>query len=184
MVPARDREIMKDFEGDSAEFNTCGFQQKLPDMKSLARKCNCPKYFKHEPLIGKEKTARAAEYPAELCLEFAKLLIRNFRTVLELEWWRHQQKEKRENLNEVRERWAASKERALISKPVIEQAMKEMRGYKRAWDAEGTCCRLQTDRQKGPTGNPTLAIRRLAVLGEAGKDVARLWHNLTRTDAS
>ena len=27
----------------------------------MAKKCNCPKYFKHEPLIGKEKTAQAAE---------------------------------------------------------------------------------------------------------------------------
>ena len=71
--------FMKDFDGETAEVNTCGFQQKervrwwkpgkiggkLPGMKALAKKCNCPKYFKHEPLIGKEKTARAAEYPAE-----------------------------------------------------------------------------------------------------------------------
>ena len=74
--------------------------------------------------------------PAELCLEYAKLLVRNFRTVLELEWWRHQQREKRDSLNEVRERWAASKERALISRPVDDQAMKELTGCKRAWHAE------------------------------------------------
>ena len=74
------RKFMDDFNCEAVEFNTCGFQQKertrwwkpgkiggkLVGLKSLGRKCNCPKYFKHESLIGKAKTSRAAEYPREL----------------------------------------------------------------------------------------------------------------------
>ena len=77
--------FMTDFNCDAVEFNTCGFQQKervrwwkpgkiggkLLGMKSLGRKCNCPMYFKHEALIGKEKIAKAARYPSKLCVEYA-----------------------------------------------------------------------------------------------------------------
>ena len=91
---------------------------KLPGMKALGRKCNCPKHFKHESLIGKEKTSKAAQYPTELCMEHAKLLIRKFRTVFELEWWRHQHKKKQTSFNSVQEKWAASRERLAIGKPL------------------------------------------------------------------
>ena len=69
--------FMKDFGCEEAVFNTCAYQLKervrwfkpakfagrLGGLSSLKRKCQCPKYFKHEPLIGKEKTSKAAKYP-------------------------------------------------------------------------------------------------------------------------
>ena len=85
--------FMKDFGCEEAVFNTCAYQLKervrwfkpakfagrLRGLSSLKRKCQCPKYFKHEPLIGKEKTSKAAKYPKDLVLEYAKLVIQVFR---------------------------------------------------------------------------------------------------------
>ena len=113
-----------------------GDRGKLIGIKALARKCNCPKYFKHEALIRKEKISKAAQYPEELCMECAKLLLKYIRTVLELEWWRHEQKRKVATLNEVEERWASSKEKKIVAKPVEDKVMKELRGCKRAWDQQ------------------------------------------------
>eukprot|EP00435_Cladocopium_sp_Y103_P043740 s1013_g12.t1 len=200
---------MKQFDCETADYNTCGFQQKewtrwwkpgriggkLTGMQLLARKCNCPKFFRHEPLIGKEKTSRAAEYPAELCLEYAKLLAKNFNTVLELEWWRHQQATKETQLNEVKQKWAQSKNRRIISKPVPDDVMKDIRGCKRAWDAEDVdrdlfplparpSKRARREEENraylGGMRNPKLALRKLTVLKEAGQDIYRLWTNFVK----
>eukprot|EP00435_Cladocopium_sp_Y103_P017963 s5122_g4.t1 len=201
--------FMRQFGGETADYNTCGFQQKertrwwkpgrfggkLTGMQLLVRKCNCPKFFRHEPLIGKEKTSRAAEYPAELCLEYAKLLMKNFNTVLELEWWRHQQATKESQLNEVKEKWAQSKNRRIISKPVPDDVMKDIRGCKRAWDAEDVdrdlfplparpSKRARREEENraylGGMRNPKLALRKLTVLKEAGQDIHRLWTNFVK----
>ena len=101
----------------------------------MKRKCQCPKYFKHEPLIGKEKTSRAAKYPNDLALEYAKLVIKAFRTVLDLEWWRHRQSQSASELSQVKQNWAQSKERMAIKRPVDGKDMKQLRGAKRAWNA-------------------------------------------------
>eukprot|EP00435_Cladocopium_sp_Y103_P036989 s818_g9.t1 len=208
MLPEVDS-FMKQFGCEAADYNTCGFQTKertrwwkpgriggkLPGMKLLARKCNCPKYLRHEALIGKEKTSRAAQYPQELCLEYAKLVVKVFNTVLELEWWRHQQATKKDNLNEVKQKWADSKDRKIVSKPVDDEVMKEIRGCKRAWDAEDIDKDLFPEPAKpskkarreeenraffGGMRNPKLALRKLTVIREAGMDIYRLWCNFVK----
>ena len=147
-LPELDK-FMKDFGCEEAVFNTCAYQLKervrwykpakfagrLGGLSSLKRKCQCPKYFKHEPLIGKEKTSRAAKYPNDLALEYAKLVIKAFRTVLDLEWWRHRQSQSASELSQVKQNWAQSKERMAIKRPVDGKDMKQLRGAKRAWNA-------------------------------------------------
>eukprot|EP00435_Cladocopium_sp_Y103_P058389 s307_g20.t1 len=63
--------FLKEFECQLATFNTCAFQAKertkwfkpgqiggrLEGLPSLSRKCTCPKYFKHESLVGKALTS-------------------------------------------------------------------------------------------------------------------------------
>lgn len=69
------------FHTRNAFFNTCAFQQDLKvrwfkpgrftgclnGLENLGRKCTCLHWVVHEALVGKQKTAKAAQYPKELC---------------------------------------------------------------------------------------------------------------------
>eukprot|EP00435_Cladocopium_sp_Y103_P048824 s861_g14.t1 len=140
--------FLGDFRCDVVKYNTCAFQMtqrvrwfkpgqlagKLDGLKSLGRTCTCPKYYQHEKLVGKERTSRAAKYPEHLALELARLIVRCFRTTLELEFWRFKEKKSKEALGDAREQWVKSKEKQ-HSKPVEDLHMKTIRGLKRAWQA-------------------------------------------------
>eukprot|EP00435_Cladocopium_sp_Y103_P025058 s1947_g6.t1 len=199
--------FLDNFACQVAVFNTCAFQSKertkwfkpgqlggrLEGLTSLSRKCTCPKYFKHESLVGKELTSRAAQYPSQLALEIARLVIKAFRATLNLEWWRHQEAKTRGKLQEAKSQWVASKEKSKTGRLVMEDKMKELRGCKRAWDA-GDVERDQvpTPAKKskkeirdeenssalGGMRNPGMALRRMAILKEAGSDIARVWNNM------
>eukprot|EP00435_Cladocopium_sp_Y103_P016550 s3307_g4.t1 len=200
--------FLGDFKCDVAKYNTCAFQLtqrvrwykpgqlagKLDGLKSLARTCTCPKYYQHEKLVGKELTSKAAKYPDHLALELARLIVKCFRTTLELEFWRFKERKSKEALGDAREQWVKSKEKQ-HSKPVDSQHMKTIRGLKRAWQA-GDVDKEQiptqakmTKRQRrdeenfmcvGGMRNPSMSLARMNALKEAGGDVARLWLNFEK----
>ena len=162
-------DFLADFRCEVVKFNTCAFQMtekvrwfkpgqfggRLEGLKSLKRSCSCPKYYKHESLVGKEKTARAAKYPNQLAMEVARMVIKAFRTTLDLEWRRHQQKQVEKDLNEAKRNWVAAKEKNRSGPPLLEDKMKAMRGIKRAWNAE------DLDKDKLPVpANPSKKRRR------------------------
>ena len=120
------------FKCETAQFNTCAFQMKertrsfkpgqwsgkLEGIHTLKRKCSCPKFYKHETLVGKNKTAKAAEYPSVLAMEVARMVVKAFRTTLELEWWRHKEKTSKEELSKAKQQWATSKAKNNSGRPV------------------------------------------------------------------
>ena len=85
------------------EFNTCAYQSKLKErwfkpskwagrlegLHELARVCRCPNWVRHVPVIGKRETEAAGAYPEELAEQIAIRMVRSWRRVLNLEWWRH-----------------------------------------------------------------------------------------------
>ena len=145
-------EWMEEFQAEVAQFNTCAYQMKeqrrwwkmaqfagrLEGLGTLRRKCSCIKGFKHEALIGKSRTSEAARYPQELVQEYAKMVIRNFKATLNLEWWRGQELIKKKELNAAQQRWIKSKEKTTTNPPVPDKAMGEWRGTKRAFEAGNT----------------------------------------------
>ena len=142
--------FLKKFECQEVEFNTCAYQMKLKDrwfkpakfagkldgLKGLKRRCTCPTGFKHEALIGKEKTSKAAEYPEELALEYGKLVIKVFRAVLNLEWWRNQERKKKGELTEAQKRWVMAKEKTSVPAALDDDSMRSMRSFHRSHDIE------------------------------------------------
>lgn len=123
------------------------------------------------------------------------MVIKVFRTTLELEWWRHRQATSEQGLHQARQDWASSKERKILRKPVDNKDMIALRGAKRAWNAGD----LQKDQLPGDPSlskkarreeknsfyvggmrNPHRALRRLTILQEAGNDLARLWANFIK----
>eukprot|EP00435_Cladocopium_sp_Y103_P068083 s608_g31.t1 len=200
------QEFMARFECVKAWFHTCAYQLKLrtrwlkpaqfggrlAGLESLSRRCQCPRDFRHEALIGKEKTSKAAQYPQDLVLEYARLVIRTFRVVLNLEWWRHLERYKRQELTAVQKNWIKSKEKSAMGPLIPEDKMQEFRSLKRTWTEDvdaadrvpqqpGTSKKSRREEQNkfyvGGMRNPQLALDRLGVVQEAGQDVLRLWRS-------
>ena len=128
------------------DYNTCAFQQKerirwfkpgrfagrMKGLDALVRSCRCPSGFEHQTLRGRERTAAAAEYPKELCEVYAKLLIKVWKTTLNLEWWRWQAESKEEEVNRLQKAWMMSKEKRLIPRPIDKKDMQQRMSLKRA----------------------------------------------------
>ena len=72
--------FIESLQASTAIYNTCAFQDKqkdkwfkpgrftgcLADLGTLARKRTCPSWVRHQALVGKNMTAKAAEYPEGL----------------------------------------------------------------------------------------------------------------------
>ena len=191
------------------DYNTCAFQQKerlrwykpgrfagrLRGLDELIRPCTCPSGFEHEPLKGKEKTAAAAEYPKELCEVYARILLKVWKTTLNLEWWRWQADVKEKEVNQLQRAWMISKERRLVPKPVEQGSMNDRRWLKRAYegdeeiiaglpqrvrDSQKVKRELENNLYLGGMRNPGAAVARLNILADAGKDIKRLWYKFVR----
>ena len=158
-------------------------------------KITCPTGFKHETLLGKSRTSRAAEYPEDLCLEYAKLIIRGFRTVLNLEWWRNQEKVTKQALTEAQRKWVENKEKKAVPRALDNDAMRSWRCMERSLDTDIPMkdelpeqvqpSKKQKREQEndfflGGMRNPQKAVSRLSVLAEAGQDMTRLWKTFAR----
>lgn len=180
----------------TAIFNTCAFQDKVKDkwfkpgrftgclaeLGSLAKKCNCPSGRKHRSLVGKALTARAAEYPEGLARAYALLVVKSFKTTLQMEWWRFQLKVKKEEVSTAQANWLASKQK----KQLPPTNLGELASSKRAWSAEDVENELKPSegpskkaRREGENQhiiggmrNPAKAVSRLTKVLETGKDIS------------
>ena len=117
--------FVKDLDAEEVVFNTCAFQTssrlkwfkpgkfagRVSGLQTLARKCGCPAGFRHQQLVGKERTEMAAEYPEELCQEMARLIVKAWKRALDLEWWRFQVANKRSELSALQVKWWECKEK-------------------------------------------------------------------------
>jgi len=189
----------KDLGAVTALFNTCAYQSKvkykwfkpgrftgcLAELGTLSRKCKCPGWSRHQALIGKNMTSRAAEYPEELCRAYAALVVRTFKTTLQMEWWREALKRKKEEVSEAQVRWLASKGKRQAP-PARAQ---DLEASRRVWMADNV--EVSSGPTEGPSRkkrregenahfvggmrNPAKAVSRLSKLAEAGRDVRRLW---------
>ena len=84
-----------------AHFNTCAYQsnlepgtrhykpqmigRNLPGIEALNRSCQCG-HRPHEPVVGKERSKKSAEYPDEFCAAYAVLAVRHFTKMAQAEF--------------------------------------------------------------------------------------------------
>ena len=188
----------------TALFNTCAFQDKvkykwfkpgrftgcLSDLALLSKRCNCPAGRKHQALVGKELTSRAAEYPEGLTKAYASLVVKSFKTTLQMEWWRFQLKMKKEEVSIAQKNWLASKQKRQLPPTSVG----ELASSKRLWSAEdleneqkpsdGPSRKKRREGENehfvGGMRNPAKAVSRLFKVMETGKDIRRLWTRFVR----
>ena len=189
--------FIKDLDAMEAVFNTCAFQAssrlkwfkpgkfvgRLGGLQSLSRKCSCPAGFKHQPLVGKERTELAAEYPAELCREVAQLIVKAWKRTLDLEWWRFQVQNKKTEVSALQLKWLESKERQQKEQGEQRSSVKRLWAWTSTSEHRGPDNKLskkglreeENDLAVGGMRNPWAAVRRLSKVAETGSDLARLW---------
>ena len=97
---------------------------------------------RHEAQVGKSMASKAAEYPEELCRAYATLVVKIFKTTLQME--------KKEEVSEAQLRWLASKEKRQLP-PVTAQVLEAPR---RVWMADNV------EDSSGPTEGPSKKSRR------------------------
>ena len=144
----------------------------------MSRKCSCPAGYRHQQL-GKERKELAAEYPADLCREYAELVVKAGKRAVDLEWWRVMVANKCSEVLALQVKWLESKEkqqpRAGWPTRVFEKTRQStnkvsMRGLR---DEE-------THLAVGGMRNPWAAVRRLSKVAKVGRDCARLWRRFVR----
>ena len=195
--------FMEKFRLETAIFNTCSYMSKqkvkwykpgrfsgaLDGLGSLARKCTCPSWVVHESLVGKEKTSKAAQYPEELAECYARLIINAFKLTVQLEWWRHMLKVKKEEVSSLQQKWLESKEKKQLG---YDKALDFEQPSKRAWSAENTETdsrpesdhpskkarrEMENEAYVGGMRNPARAVMMFPRIANVGKDIMRLWSN-------
>lgn len=98
---------------ESAHFHTCAYQLDgevgsrhfkpqlvggtLPGLQSLTRSCPCGN-APHEPIVGKERSARSAAYPMEFCRAYGRLAALHFHRVAKAEFLEGRREEIAKNI--------------------------------------------------------------------------------------
>ena len=187
-------------EGQVADYNTCSFQTeervrwfkpgrfagRLLDLETLKKPCTCGQWIRHEPLVGHQKTAAAAQYPKQLCEAYCKLLITAFKHTLQLEYWRNMLKTKEQEVSGLKRKWIESKEKIYRGPP---EGRPTADPSKRVWESTQINQDLrpimgmskkarreeENERYIGGMRNPGRAVEKLSVLRRVGMDVGRIW---------
>jgi hypothetical protein len=195
------QEFLKQYEAQVANFNSCihmeGKQRwwkparwagRLQGLEGLSGKCQCPSWVSHVTLLGKTRTAAAAEYPMTLAKKYAALVIKVFKQNLQLEFWRYKCQTKAMELSQLQKNWVKSRE-AKTPSPVTDNM--QVVGSKRAWQAGDVAKDLGPSQQQaskkarkekendfflGGMRNPDLAVRKMHMVRTVGADISRAWN--------
>ena len=193
--------FLQEFNATTALYNTCAFMQRektkwykpgrfsgcLEGLRKLEKTCNCPRYVKHESLVGKELTSKAAKYPVDLATALARLIIDAWKLTLQLEFWRLMLEVKKEQVSSLQLKWLESKEKKQVG---LNEVANASAASKRVWmNVEGSQSSRPGPQQPskkarreaenevyiGGMRNPGVSVSKLPRLQSAGRDVARLW---------
>ena len=198
-------EFMEKLKAKTALFNSCAYMQGkvrwfkparwsgcLSGIESMSRRCTCPNYVIHESLVGKAKTSAAAEYPWNLALTYAKLVVTEFKVTLQLEWLRRQMRVKSEEVSQLQIRQAENK---LKNHCAPEASLSTLRGSKRAWIfspgydektveqihlSKKQRKELENESYVGGMRHPQRALAKMGRARDVGHDLARVWERFIK----
>ena len=186
-----------------ANYNTCAYQLKskerhfkpgvwtgrLQNLEKVSKVCRCPAWVRHTSLVGKRKTAPAAEYPAALAETIAVEVVAVWKKTLNLEWWRFQVETKSKIVNDLQKAWLENEEkktggnttRSEPSKRAASMAFKidniesddlpessKARPIKALKEEHNRLC-------IGGMRNPAKTVKRLTQLRSTGQKISKMW---------
>lgn len=186
---------LREMEAEEAVFNTCAFQDgkvrwykpgkwagKLGDetMADMRKICKCPNWVRHQPLLGKELTEPAGQYPKRLVELVATKIVLAFKRTVNLEWWRYQMATKKADVTELQKSWLKNEDRKRkhveMSPMLIAKAGEGDDIPKSSAKASKKETKeVQDSFHIGGMRNPSKAVARMHRLGKAGMVLRREW---------
>ena len=187
--------------GDLIEYNTCAFQSRsnirhykpgvwagrMEGIGAVNEICRCPAWVKHEPLVGKAKTEPAGAYPTELCQAVAEAIVKTWKRILNLEWWRHELEMKGNEVSQLQKLWLENEEKRCeklriappkrTSSVAFEAGDLESNKFPRT-TAEQSKKSMKEEHNEMAIGgmrNPAMAVSRLSLVREVGMKIRAAW---------
>ena len=194
-------QFLNETNADLIEYNICAFQTKqnsrrykpgawagrMEGIGSLNKICRCPAWVKHEPLVGKSKTEPAGAYPDELCQPVASAVVKTWKRVLNLEWWRRELETKGNEVSQLQKLWMENEEKrcqklrgtpAKRTSSVAFEAGDLRRNIFPKTSGEQSKKSLKeehNDMAIGGMRNPAVAVSRLAMVRDVGMKIRAAW---------
>ena len=193
--------VLNTTNADLIEYNTCAFQTRLKvrhykpgvwagrleGIGSINKICKCQAWVKHESLVGKRRTEAAGAYPDELCQVVAEAIVKSWKRIINLEWWRREMEVKGEKISELQRLWLENEDKrrekmknipAKRTASVAFQAgdidkssfPKTMAGQSHKETREE-----QNDLAVGGMRNPAMAVARLSLVRDVGMTIRAAW---------
>ena len=186
---------LQEMEAEEAVFNTCAFQEgktrwfkpgkwagKLGEegMADMRRICKCPNWVKHQPLIGKELTEPAGQYPKKLVELVARKIIMAFKKTLNLEWWRYQMATKKANVTELQKSWLKNEDKKRKIAELSPMLLKEDGSRPQIPTSSSKVPKKEVKEKQddfflGGMRNPARAVSKMHRLGKTGMVIRRAW---------
>ena len=189
------KQSLKNTNASIAQFNTCSFQTKqktrwykpgqfagrLEGLEMIAKVCRCPAWV-HDPVVGKEKTEEAGEYPEELAALVAQQIVNVWKRVVNLEFLRRQMEIKKDSISSLQTKWVENEEKRTrnlegkrtihinVGEDHIPEANIRMSKKQKKGEEDWSCL--------GGMRNPSKAVSRMHLLKETGIKIRKAWHEM------
>ena len=185
---------LREMEAEEAVFNTCAFQDgkvrwfkpgkwagKLGEegMADMRKICKCPNWVRHQPLLGKELTEPAGQYPKRLVELVATKIVMAFKKTLNLEWWRFQMATKKANVTELQRSWLKNEDkkrkRSEMSPMLLAPEGRQSLPSTSVKVPKKEVKETQDNFYLGGMRNPARAVSKMNRLGKTGMLIRRAW---------
>ena len=149
-------------------------------MADMRRICKCPNWVKRQPLIGKELTEPAGQYPKKLVELAARKIIMAFKKTLNLEWWRYQMATKKASVTELHKSWLKNEDKKRKIAELSPMLLKEDGSRPQVPTSSSKIPKKEVkDRQDdfflGGMRNPARAVSKMHRLSKTGMVIRRAW---------
>ena len=162
---------------------------RLAGIEKLQKVCRCPAWVKHVPLVGKQMTSLAAEYPQGLAEAVAKEVVVSWKKTLNLEWWRYQIETKSQEVGELQKKWLENEDnkgKTADTRPPPQKRAAAMAFKIDNIESDDMASGSKTLPIKelkehhnfiavGGMRNPARSVKRLTQLAEVGEKISKLW---------
>ena len=179
-------------------FKPAKWAGKLQDMASLSRVCRCPNWVIHKPVVG-AVSVEAGVYPDELCEAVAEKVVATWKRVLSLEFYRDRLETKSQEVSSLQKQWLSNENRrnkrsweemTSHSLPETKEPKVKLKSGEVSESVKARSSGLESTKERkekenkfyvGGMRNPTVAVRRLWKLKDAGLQIRKAWESFIKS---
>ena len=179
-------------------FKPAKWAGKLQDMAALSRVCRCPNWVIHKPVVG-AVSVEAGVYRDELCEAVAEKVVATWKRVLSLEFYRDRLETKSQEVSSLQKQWLSNENRrnkrsweemTSHSLPETKEPKTKLKAGEVSESVKARSSGFESTKERkekenkfyvGGMRNPTVAVRRLWKLKDAGLQIRKAWESFIKS---